>query len=897
MFSLGAFSGASFIAADPEEPRTPPASPTPVSFPQYDQHTTSPRPWSSNNPPPDLNYLFSHTTRHVDIKSSHLDVLNVNLSSEPCSAGDLIPRGVNDTDFYPHWQVPSVPDEESLKVGPNGRPLRPVLTIEERLRKDFIERLSELETENDTAFRVLNKRNLPGVRPPRIATMRKFWAQLENLSHYWDVSLDDYFQVMEAEPDVETQEMNIDPPRDHSGEQPSPTVKSPKRPRVDDGTKAILSGVASETQDSKCDRDDNGDTIMTDDDPSVTSDPDNAASNSTPDSAQPGAMREKRQYKGRRLGTGRDMPDRFRSDAILAFVEGCVWPFNSTVIPPRRAPAVRFGNLNIPIKQIASVYRLPNDVARRRAGWIQGPLIGLQSRLEVEFSVENRQDDDEADALNHDVLPSRTHPAITARMRKEKASSSAVSTNSEKMDVDIVDSAASLGAGAVDAFQKPALPSSLSSFKARAAKKKPPPVVEPVARGRLDILREIGLLLEIAQERYREGKTESRPGAGQWWTEKPRWGGGKGGPVGDADKPGDKSPSIPSGGADSPSGIDPNATAARPTVAVPQRPSPIPSAAIRQVSAASATTLDFSSLRNKNGTSSTTIVNGLGRPSSSSNKDPSPTHEAAKPTKDDARKPSSASGAPIHPSLPTTSSLPPPSLMKSPNSSSIDPILAAAATPSASFANEMFARHQRRERKSPAAMWETLRCPTATWDAKTEYRAIGKGNISTNPPSSDATAPKDSEEKASMSKNREDMSNSGQVEGPNAAKEEYKPPKTASQAANRDGWDEVFIVSSLNHHISILRLSVHDAYLECLLTGKMPSSSSSSSSSTDPSTAGLSSSEKFSEEAGEAEEKRHWSIPRIRRSKWYDLLNAEDRCEAFRVLWGIMAYLCRDETI
>jgi hypothetical protein len=189
-------------------------------------------------------------------------------------------------------------------------------------------------------------------------------------------------------------------------------------------------------------------------------------------------------------------------------------------------------------------------------------------------------------------------------------------------------------------------------------------------------------------------------------------------------------------------------------------------------------------------------------------------------------------------------------------------------------------------------MWETLRCPTATWDAKTEYRAIGKGNISTNPPSSDATAPKDSEEKASMSKNREDMSNSGQVEGPNAAKEEYKPPKTASQAANRDGWDEVFIVSSLNHHISILRLSVHDAYLECLLTGKMPSSSPS-----DPSTVGISSSEKLSEEEGEAEEERHWSIPHIRRSKWYDLLNAEDRCEAFRVLWGIMAYLCRDETI
>lgn len=61
-------------------------------------------------------------------------------------------------------------------------------------------------------------------------------------------------------------------------------------------------------------------------------------------------------------------------------------------------------------------------------------------------------------------------------------------------------------------------------------------------RARLDLMRELGALLQLAQERRREGKTESRSGEGKWWTTKPRWGGGPGGEVaysegGNADVP------------------------------------------------------------------------------------------------------------------------------------------------------------------------------------------------------------------------------------------------------------------------------------------------------------------------------------------------------------------------
>jgi hypothetical protein len=51
-----------------------------------------------------------------------------------------------------------------------------------------------------------------------------------------------------------------------------------------------------------------------------------------------------------------------------------------------------------------------------------------------------------------------------------------------------------------------------------------------------DLLREVGAMLELAQERAREGKKEKRPGTGKWWTTKQRWGGGPGGPMGYEDE-------------------------------------------------------------------------------------------------------------------------------------------------------------------------------------------------------------------------------------------------------------------------------------------------------------------------------------------------------------------------
>ena len=63
-------------------------------------------------------------------------------------------------------------------------------------------------------------------------------------------------------------------------------------------------------------------------------------------------------------------------------------------------------------------------------------------------------------------------------------------------------------------------------------------VFSTAAESNLDFGRELVAILLTAQQRAREGHVEKRFGADEWWTTKPRWGGGPGGPIGrEADTP------------------------------------------------------------------------------------------------------------------------------------------------------------------------------------------------------------------------------------------------------------------------------------------------------------------------------------------------------------------------
>jgi len=70
------------------------------------------------------------------------------------------------------------------------------------------------------------------------------------------------------------------------------------------------------------------------------------------------------------------------------------------------------------------------------------------------------------------------------------------------------------------------------------------------------------------------------------------------------------------------------------------------------------------------------------------------------------------------------------------------------------------------------------------------------------------------------------------------------------------------MVSCVNHHISVLRLRVHEKYLDYILKG------------------------------GNSIGEPWFELP-MERSRWFDLFNPTDRTEAFIAIWGVMSYMMR----
>jgi hypothetical protein len=77
------------------------------------------------------------------------------------------------------------------------------------------------------------------------------------------------------------------------------------------------------------------------------------------------------------------------------------------------------------------------------------------------------------------------------------------------------------------------------------------------------------------------------------------------------------------------------------------------------------------------------------------------------------------------------------------------------------------------------------------------------------------------------------------------------------------------MVSSLNHHISLLRLRIHPAYVQYITEGTLPKDPPSDTD---------------------------WCSPKLQRTQWFDLFSIDDRTEAMRGLWGVMSYLMRADT-
>lgn len=258
-----------------------------------------------------------------------------------------------------------------------------------------IDRLNKIKDEllfrNDDAFReVLRLPPLKDRGRVRVAQARKFWTGLEHMSQYWDTSLDEYLEV----PDSALPEY-------------APTVP---------GTDVRISPATNE------------DIAMVD------------AGQTHPE------QKMKRVYRGRRIGTGKDMPEDYRDETLRGLMEAVAWSFNCQVTSPSQQPRVSVGKILVPVKQNLIVGRPPKDRQEARKGMLEGPLMGAFGRGHAGYGPDAHKDASQAEVC--------------------------------------------------------------------------------------DLLREVGAMVELAQQRAREGKSEKSGQDHAWWTAKPRWGGGPGGPMG-----------------------------------------------------------------------------------------------------------------------------------------------------------------------------------------------------------------------------------------------------------------------------------------------------------------------------------------------------------------------------
>ena len=179
-------------------------------------------------------------------------------------------------------------------------------------------------------------------------------------------------------------------------------------------------------------------------------------------------------YTGRRRDVGSDMPERIREDVVRGLVEPIAWSFGSRLESPRLGipPRLKMHNLLLPIKQSGTVYRAPRDRQRAKMGILEGPLLGIQCRSETNF-----------------LRTPITH-------NKEK---------SEYLLQSIPETKDELGERSEHAGEE------IVSNLAEEDESK---------EELLDLAREVGAMLLIAQERAREGKIEVKL-ENRWWAKDP----------------------------------------------------------------------------------------------------------------------------------------------------------------------------------------------------------------------------------------------------------------------------------------------------------------------------------------------------------------------------------------
>lgn len=272
-------------------------------------------------------------------------------------------------------------------------------------RKDFFIRARELLFKNQDAFSTLTRKSTGDQVPLRLAYFRKFWEGLDNMAYYWDDSLDDY-RPPEVEADDTSDGTATSPKQDSGaiGQETRTETKTDWIAKMSSGfgspdeseprKKAKTEAASDQTMADSARTNGFGGSIAAQ---TVAITPSRVLPSRVAPSRFPNPINMEPQekpadmsngsYRGYRIGNGAEMPDQYRVDCVRAFVEPVAWAFGVTLAQHRKPPVLMLEHVRFPVRMSSVAWRGSQDRMKARQGWMEGPVLGVQCRPDVNFGA------------------------------------------------------------------------------------------------------------------------------------------------------------------------------------------------------------------------------------------------------------------------------------------------------------------------------------------------------------------------------------------------------------------------------------------------------------------------------------------------------------------------------
>ncbi|KAG9190163.1 hypothetical protein G6011_08251 [Alternaria panax] len=396
---------------DTQKQRSPPSKPTPVRFPFLEppEPSINTLPASWTQPGAKISGHFLRLKKPTDVSEDTLALLNVTFQP-PCDLETLLSSLSNNAESFlppsswvnlPEEQEPVPHPESTATLLSNGRQLPD--------QREFYVRARELLFKNTDAFSTLTRKSSGSQTPLRLAHFRKFWEGLDNLAYYWDTSLDEYLPPVQAASDDSgetTVSDSLQEPTNAESRETKRETDSDRAPTARPGSrapedeeprkKAKVEDAGSKTRSAEA----HGAKSSNEASVSATV-PSNSPNNVLPARAAPpktpwAANMESESktidlsnesYRGYRIGNGVEMPDQYRIDCVRSFLEPIAWAFGVTLSPHRRPPVLTIEHIRFPVRMSSVAWQAPQDRAKARHGYMEGPVLGVQCRADTGFGL------------------------------------------------------------------------------------------------------------------------------------------------------------------------------------------------------------------------------------------------------------------------------------------------------------------------------------------------------------------------------------------------------------------------------------------------------------------------------------------------------------------------------